>query len=382
MYGMKKWLYILTAAGALLAFQQEGRAQILTEKGQRLWDMLMRPNKNLDSVYVFQPFKGWDFSANYQGRWENASLEVPVEMNLPEVTTEATVRINMIRNQSNSIGLRAGYGPISLGYSVAVGKSKKPDRHFSFDWITNAVGVQLYYIKLHDTAESFLEYPDSEPVVLPEEPSLAHTWRVSGYYVFNHKKFSYPAAYRGKVIQRKSAGSIIAGAKFHHASLTLDNPKSIVGSLIMDLTGYSTYQFSLGAGYSYNWVLYHRDARSTHDFRDLRNLTLNVTAIPLLTVVNEIRMTHVIPPGDKEEIFPAHGGLRPNAIARAGVCYSFGHFYICSNVDFHFQHFHSREFTEKDMKHALPKNINYTYSFSVLGFLSYWSAALEFHYRF
>jgi len=379
---MKKWVFILAAAGALLTFQPEGRAQILKEKGQRIWDRLMQPNRNLDSVYVFQPFKGWDLSASYQGRWDNAGLEVPVVFSLPEVTTEATIRINMISNQSNSVGLRVGYGPLSLGYSVAIGKSEKPDRHFSFDWITNAFGLQLYYIKLHDTASPFLEYPGQEPLALPEEPSMAQNWRVSGYYVFNHKKFSYPAAYRGKVIQRKSAGSFLAGAKFHYSNLTLINPKSIVGSLVLDLTGYSTYQFSLGAGYSYNWVIYHRDALSTHDFRNLRNLTFNVTAIPLLTVVNKMRMTHVIPPDEKEEVFPVNGGLLPNALARAGLCYSFGHFYICTNVDFHFQHFRSKEFTEKDLQNALPENIDYNYRFTVLGHLINWSVGLEFHYRF
>jgi hypothetical protein len=235
---------------------------------------------------------------------------------------------------------------------------------------------------MHDTAISTLEYPDSNPVYLPEEPSQGRIWMISGYYAFNHKKFSYPSVYQGKVVQRKSAGSLMIGAKFHHANLTLPESKSILSSLILNLTGYTTYQFSVGAGYSYNWVLYHREARSPHDLRNLRNLTFNTTAVPLLTLVNEIRMTHIIPPNADEEVLPVHGGLRPNALLRVGLCYTFGHLYINSNLDFHYLQFRSKGLTEKDLQNALPDNLDYTYQFSVLGHVYNWSAGVEIHYRF
>lgn len=174
----------------------------------------------------------------------------------------------------------------------------------------------------------------------------------------------------------------MVGAKFQHANLLLEEPKSIVGSLMLSMIGYRTYQFSLGAGYSYNWVLYHRNAVSSKDFRDLRNLTFNATAIPLLTLVNEMRMTHVIPPNAKEEVFPVHGGIRPNALVRLGLCYTFGHFYINSHLDFHYHYFRSRELTEKDLHSSLPHDIDYTYRFFVQGYLFNWNTGLELHYRF
>ena len=382
MYTLKRWVFILASGCALLTFQTEGRAQSLKEKGLKIWHQMLKPNRNLDSAFVYQPFNGWHFSTSYQGRWDNVGLTVPLEFSYPSVTTEATLRVNMIENHSNHVGIHGGYGPITLGYSVTVGTKEKPNRHFSFDWISNAFALQFYYIKLHDTTKSTLEYPDTEPVILPEEPSTANIWRLSGYYFFNHKKFSYPAAYEGKVVQRKSAGSFLVGAKFHHGNIRITEPKSILSSLILNMTGYSTYQFSLGGGYSYNWVIYHRDADSARDIRKLRNLTFNITAIPVLTVVNEMRMTHVIPPNGAEEILPVHGSLQPNALGKVGLCFSFGHFYINSNFDFHYQHFHSKELSEKDLKNAFPDGIDYTYRFSVYGHLFNWTAGVELHYRF
>lgn len=380
MYVVKRWVLILAAGCALLAFQEEGRAQSLKEKGLKLWNKLMEPNRNLDSAYVFQPFKGWNVSTSYQGRWDNVGLEIPVLLSFSSFSTEANVSVNMIKNQSHHVGLHGGYGPITLGYSVAVGTRDKPDKHFSFDWLSNSFGFQFYYIRVHDTATSFLSYPNTEPVALPEAPSQGHILRLSGYYAFNNKKFSYPSAYQGKMVQRKSAGSFMAGLKFHHANLSLEDPKSILGSLILDVTGYSTYQFSLGAGYSYNWVLYHRDAESSHDLRKLRNVTFNITAIPLLTVVNEMRMTHVVPPNADVEIIPVHGGIQPNGLGKVALCYAIGHFYLTSNFEFHYHQFRSKEITKSDLDESFPKD--YIYKFSVLGHLYNWTASLELHYRF
>lgn len=377
---MKRWALIGATAAALMTFQTEGRAQGVKELGVKIFKKIMAPNRKLDSTYVFKPHNGWNVSANYKGGFDRASLEIPLQVDYTTVSTEAVLRVSMVNNQSHRVGLKGGYGPLSLGFSIALGP--KPDRDFSFNWISDKFGLLFQYTKLHDTATSSLEYPGSAPLVLPEVPSLAHFWTVSGYYAFNHKKFAYSSAYQGKVIQRKSAGSFMIGAKFQHANLLLEQPKSIVGSLMLSMTGYRTYQFSLGAGYSYNWVLYHRNAVSYKDLRGLRNLTFNATAIPLLTFVNEMRMTHVIPPDAKEEVLPVHGGIRPNALVRLGLCYTFGHFYINSGLDFHYHYFRSRELTEKDLQNSLPDYADYTYRFSVRGHLFNWTAGLEVHYRF
>ena len=379
---MKRWVLIWASTAALLAFPAGGEAQSLKERGLMLWQKMMGPVKNLDSTYVFQPFKGWNVATVYQGRWDGVKLEIPLEVEVGSVTQKGIIHVNLVDNQTHHVGFRGGYGPIELGYSFAVGAKEKPDRNFSFNWLSTLFGLQFYYSRMHDKAISTLEFEGLSPSRMPEVGSSAGILRLSGFYIFNHKKFSYPSAYQGKLVQRKSAGSFMAGAKYYQANLALDNPKNILGALTLNLTAYRAYQFSLGAGYSYNWVLYHRDAQSMHELGKLRNLTFNITAIPLLTFVNEMRMVHLLPRGEGEEIIPAHGGIQPNAMGRVGLCYAFGHFYINSCFDFYYHHIRSKELTTKNLQKSVIDTADYIYRLSVLGNLFNWTAGVELHYRF
>ena len=77
---------------------------------------------------------------------------------------------------------------------------------------------------------------------------------LDGYYLFN-KKCSYAAAYDQSVIQKRSAGSLMAGAMYFHSTTKYDD--DINADLIMlmnDIGVIKTWQVSAGAGYIYNWV--------------------------------------------------------------------------------------------------------------------------------
>jgi len=377
---LKSKVFILAFFGALLISPAEVRAQDFKTWALNMWNKLMQPDKNLESTYVFQPFNGWNVSTTYQGRWDGVGLEIPMDIITTAGTVQGTIHVNLVDNQSHHLGLRGGYGPLELGFSIAVNKKEKPDRNLSFNWLSTRFSLQFYHTLIHDTAISTAEFPiGSTPTRMPEAASSASIWRVGGFYIFNHKKFSYPSAYQGKMVQRRSAGSFLAGGEFHHSNLTLDKSKSF-GSLNLNLNGYSTYKFSLGGGYSFNWVIYHRDAASIKEIHDLRNLTLNITAIPLLTIVNEMKMTHETNTG--EEKFQVHGGIQPNFLGRVGLCYAFGHFYINCSFDFNYHRFQGKELEQKSLRPYLEEGADAIYRFKVLGYLANWTGGVQLHYRF
>jgi len=77
---------------------------------------------------------------------------------------------------------------------------------------------------------------------------------LAGYYVFNHHRFSYPAAFTQSYIQRRSAGSWLAGISYQGGSIeTTDEfkektPNATDLYIHIGLLG-------IGGGYGYNWVL-------------------------------------------------------------------------------------------------------------------------------
>ena len=84
------------------------------------------------------------------------------------------------------------------------------------------------------------------------------------YYIFNHRHFSYPAAYSQSTVQRRSSGAMILGYAYSRQQTDFDYnllPAPFYndsGELIINealkarRTRYTNHSLSLG--YTYNWV--------------------------------------------------------------------------------------------------------------------------------
>lgn len=77
---------------------------------------------------------------------------------------------------------------------------------------------------------------------------------LAAYYVFNHRRFSYPAAFTQSYVQRRSAGSWLAGISYQGGSIkTTDELKARYPN-VPDLNIHIGL-LGIGGGYAYNWVL-------------------------------------------------------------------------------------------------------------------------------
>ena len=89
---------------------------------------------------------------------------------------------------------------------------------------------------------------------------------VSAYYIFNHGRFSYPAAFSQSTCQKISCGSWLAGAGFTNNTLELDYNqleealKERLGVQDLKLDSGMLFEdvkyndFMISGGYAYNWV--------------------------------------------------------------------------------------------------------------------------------
>lgn len=109
------------------------------------------------------------------------------------------------------------------------------------------------------------------------DPIKVRTLIADGYYLFNGKRFSYAAAYDQSVLQKHSAGSLMAGAMYYYGHINYASDYN--GDLIYIMNGLGRvklWQGSIGVGYAYNWV-------------PTQGLLVSAMAMPMLTVVNKIK---------------------------------------------------------------------------------------------
>ena len=184
---------------------------------------------------------------------------------------------------SQYIGLWAGYRGYGFGYTVNVGGDK--GSYLTFGATGGAFGIN---VRIHsfdsskpiiDMSSDLLTEEDYEEMkkVSLIDPVHVNTIFADGYYLFNGKKFSYAAAYDQSVIQKRSAGSLMAGLMYNYTHIDYSDDSNADMIYLMDgLGSVKLWQGSVGVGYAYNWV-------------PARGLLVNVMAMPMLTFVNKLK---------------------------------------------------------------------------------------------
>ncbi len=176
--------------------------------------------------------------------------------------------LNFAPNASFKLGVYFGWRWIFLGYTFDVGglfgsnKSKKKKTEMALNIYSSKFGVDLFYRK---TGSDFkLRSTDGFNLTLPLHDTdfdglQSHIFGLNTYWIFNHKRFSYPAAYSQSTNQRRSAGSFMAGFSYSRHKISFDPDRlpdevriNLKDDLLFRKIKYSDY--SLSIGYGYNWV--------------------------------------------------------------------------------------------------------------------------------
>ena len=99
---------------------------------------------------------------------------------------------------------------------------------------------------------------------------------IAGYYTFNYRRFSYPAAFTQSYIQKRSAGSWLAGFSYQGGSIKTTSEAPAEAPEARIYVGH----FGIGGGYGYNLVirdkwLFHLSALPTLVILNRNNITIN-----------------------------------------------------------------------------------------------------------
>ena len=194
-------------------------------------------------------------------------------------------QIDISPRSSVKVGPYFGWRWLFLGYTFDVGSMGKATQNteFSLSLYSAKIGGDFVYIRNKGDFEigKVKGFPGVRNHSLKGTTfngMKAYSTMLNVYYIFNNRRFSYPAAYAQSTVQRISAGSFILGLRYDHHKIHFDYhqlPESLrytsTGKeLLMDamkLDKIHYYNASLSFGYAYNWVI-------------ARNLLFNISLMP------------------------------------------------------------------------------------------------------
>ena len=185
-------------------------------------------------------------------------------------------RITLAPDGLTKIGPYFGWRWFFLGYTFDIkniGFSQNGLRkEFDLSIYSSQVGVDLFYrrtgndYKIRDVRLGY-RFDSSLFEGMPFDGVNVGITGASAYYIFNHGRFSYPAAFSQSTCQKISCGSWMAGVGFTKNTLSMDYDKlestlrsridrsqelKLDSGMMFSDIKYSDYMIS--GGYAYNWV--------------------------------------------------------------------------------------------------------------------------------
>lgn len=214
---------------------------------------------------------------------------------------------------NNKIGMYLSWRWITLGYSFSL-NDIHPQFDMEFLFYSSRVGLELYYRKSNEgfKIRGLKGFNDIEYNKNFDGLSTSQM-EANLFYIFNYKKYSFPAAFSQSTIQRRNAGSFILGLNYNVQTFTFDHTRldpSIESLMKNDLkfqnAGYKN--ININFGYSYNWAF-------------ANNFLANITFSPAIGYKNTSLSFYEN--SSKEFI----SSINFDLISRMSLTYNNGHYY-------------------------------------------------------
>jgi hypothetical protein len=173
-------------------------------------------------------------------------------------------------------GIYRGIG-IGLAINPAKWKGVYKDYEFNLNYYSSHLSLDASYQRSTTLAGDIRRGDNMER--LEKDDVTMKVLNLAGYYTFNHRRFSYPAAFTQSYIQRRSAGSWLVGFSYQGGTIkTTDELKQ--RSPNAPDTRIHVGHFGIGGGYGYNWVfhrkwLFHFSMLPTFVVYNHNNFTVN-----------------------------------------------------------------------------------------------------------
>ncbi len=244
-----KYVYDWIIAAVLLTFSNETYAQSRGEQVKAHVDSVLTDRyykTSYDTNYVVRP----EGRLTLKVRLSQSGDDFHVKGDKDGVISKADLNTNF----KTTVSIGASYRGLSAALAINPAKMKGAykDYEFNIAYYSSRLSLDASYHR-STTLSGDLERGDYSGHLGADGVKLKMA-NLAAYYVFNHRRFSYPATFTQSYIQRRSAGSWLAGISYQGGSIeTTDElkertPNAPELKIHIGLLG-------IGGGYGYNWVL-------------------------------------------------------------------------------------------------------------------------------
>ena len=276
---------------------------------KKIDDIILKYKKTkVDPDYVDIPERDFMLTFKFREAFQTYDMEFPIligEMELPDpypMVLPSNTNDNLfIQTNLNTVKSSAQIGfdwhglaisiPLPINnsfakaYSIATNGSKfgftvryrtvdEPEGTVNNAFLQACEEVEGRVIELKERHDRGLPLTENhDPVFSQKSDVIPENWDLrtvyaDAYYVFNNKRFSMPAARTGRLIQKRSAGSLFVMANFNQSRLHMYRMLNYTEEI------FRHDQFSIGAGYGYNWAI------------NNGKLLFSISVIPMFSLVN------------------------------------------------------------------------------------------------
>ena len=212
-----------------------------------------------------------------------------------------------------------GVNYLGVAVSLSLNPAKLLGKYKDFEVNLSSYGRRWGFDVGYQDARNFTGWYQDEGaprIELPPEVLTMKALNANAYYVLNHRRFSYPAAFSQSYIQRRSAGSFLLGL----SGLHMQAETSGAFESLLKMTN-----IGLGAGYGYNWVPW-------------RNWLFHLSVLPTLTVFSHTSLTV------SDDRIPLDYHF-PEVIvtSRAAIVRQFGNMFAGTRIVYHFTNIGDRD---------------------------------------
>lgn len=261
-------LIVFCLFGALSYVNAQEKNSFLHRIDQKLTERYH--NSDIDTAYVIKPTTKWTII----GRLNISGAQIKSQ----GVENGRHFQSEMTADYKSTLSLGVSY--LGLSLNLALNPAKLMGKYSDFEFNVNAYGKRFGIDLIYQDAHNFKGWHQTdgeERIELPSDLLKLKTLNLNTYYVFNHRRFSYPAAFTQSCIQRRSAGSFMIALSGQGQKGTVSDEHETV---------FKMTNIGIGAGYGYNYVphrgwLIHISALPTFIVYSKTSFSIDGTKIPM-----------------------------------------------------------------------------------------------------